>query len=85
VGVVPNKFVAPARPSTRVSEGSKYLISLKYGLHVLQFAKGANAIEGPNLKVVITVLNTIKTAVQAGELDSAIAAATAKREKPNGK
>jgi len=66
-------------------QGSKYCVVVKYGLTVLQFAKGTNAIEAPNLKGVITVLSTVKTAVQAGELDSAIAAATSKREKSNAK
>src|SRR4029079_16070945 len=66
-------------------QGSKYMVAIKYGLHSLQFGKGSNAIEAPHLKGVISVLSTVKTAVQAGELDSTIATATAKREKSNAK
>ena len=62
-------------------QGSKYVVTIKYGLHILQFAKGANAIECPSLKGVVATLNTVKQAITAGELDSAIAAVAAKREK----
>ena len=55
-------------------------MTIKYGLHALQFAKG-NAIEAPSLKGIVTVLNTVKSAVETGELDSAITAVAAKREK----
>lgn len=60
---------------------SKFLLTVRYGLTVLQFAKGTNAIEALSLKGVVTVLNTVKAAVHAGELDDAIIAATTKREK----
>ena len=63
------------------AEGSKYLVTIKYGLHTLQFSKGTNAIEAPSLKGVVAVLNTVKSAVEAGELDSAITAVAVKREK----
>ena len=59
---------------------SKFLLTIRYGLNVLKFAKG-NAIEAPSLKGIVTVLNTVKAAVEAGELDSAITAVAAKREK----
>lgn len=55
----------------------KYYVSIRYGTHTLQFGKN-NAIEAPNLKGVIAVLNTVKQAVQAGELDSVIESATSK-------
>src|SRR6185503_108368 len=38
----------------------KFLLTIRYGLTVLQFAKGTNAIEAPNLKGVVAVLNTVK-------------------------
>jgi hypothetical protein len=60
---------------------SKFLLTIRYGLNVLKFAKGTNAIEAPSLKGIVTVLNTVKSAVEAGELDSAITALAAKREK----
>jgi len=56
-------------------QGSKYLLAVRYGLTTLQFAKGTNAIEAPSLKGVVNVLTTVKQAVTAGELDSAITAA----------
>ena len=59
---------------------SKFLLTIKYGLNVLKFAKG-NAIEAASLKGIVTVLSTVKSAVEAGELDSAITAVAAKREK----
>lgn len=62
-------------------QDSKYLLAVRYGLHTLQFAKGTNAIEAPNLKGIVTVLNTVKQAAQSGELDAAIAAVTSEREK----
>ena len=47
---------------------------------VLVFKGGNNAIEcGSSLKTVITALNTIKQAVEAGELDAAIAQVVTKR------
>jgi hypothetical protein len=63
------------------ADGSKYVVSIKYGLHILQFAKGANAIEAPSLKGVVSTLQTIKQAAAVGELDAAITAIAAKREK----
>ncbi len=64
-------------------QGSRFLLVIRYGTHTLQFAKGTNAIEAPSLKGVVTVLNTVKSAAQAGELDTAITAVSAKREKKN--
>jgi hypothetical protein len=56
-----------------------FFVSIRYGVTPLTFAKGANAVEAPSLKGVVTVLSTIKTAVQNGELDAAIEAASSKR------
>jgi len=56
-----------------------FFVAIRYGMHTLQFAKGANAIEAPSLKGVVAVLTTVKTAVQAGELDAAIEAVASKR------
>ena len=55
------------------------MLTVRYGLTVLKFAKGTNAIEASNLKGILTVLNTIKAAAQAGELDAAVAAVTTKQ------
>jgi hypothetical protein len=46
-----------------------------------KFVQGANAIEAPSLKGVVSTLQTIKQAAAVGELDAAITAIAAKREK----
>jgi hypothetical protein len=53
-----------------VSENGKVCIQIKYGSRVLEFAKGKNAIEISSGEELINALTTLKTAVEAGELDS---------------
>ena len=53
-----------------VGESGKVCIQIKYGSRVLEFSKGKNAIEVSSGEDLITALNTLKTAVEAGELDS---------------
>ena len=68
------------------SSNGKMNLTVKYGLHVLKLSPKGAAIECASIKALVSTLQTVKTAVQAGELDTAIAAATAKREKkPNAK
>lgn len=59
----------------------KVMLVVRYGLHVLKLSPKGNAIEAPSLKALVSVLQTVKSAVQNGELDAAISAATPKREK----
>lgn len=53
-----------------VGENGKVCIQIKYGSRVLEFAKGKNAIEVGTADEMIDALTTLKTAVEAGELDS---------------
>jgi len=53
-----------------VGESGKVCIQIKYGSRVLEFSKGKNAIEVNSADELITALTTLKTAVEAGELDS---------------
>ena len=53
-----------------VGENGKVCIQIKYGSRVLEFAKGKNAIEVSSGEDLINALTTLKTAVEAGALDS---------------
>ena len=53
-----------------VSENGKVCVQIKYGSKILEFSKGKNAIEVSSGEELITALNTLKTAVENGELDS---------------
>ena len=53
-----------------VSENGKVCVQIKYGSKILEFSKGKNAIEVSSGEELITALNTLKTAVESGELDS---------------
>ena len=53
-----------------VSENGKVCVQIKYGSRILEFSKGKNAIEVSSGEELITALNTLKIAVESGELDS---------------
>ena len=53
-----------------VSENGKVCVQIKYGSKILEFSKGKNAIEVNSGEELITALNTLKTAVESGELDN---------------
>ena len=53
-----------------VGENGKVCIQIKYGSRVLEFSRGKNAIEVSSGEDLIAALTTLKTAVEAGELDS---------------
>ena len=53
-----------------VNENGKVCVQIKYGSKILEFSKGKNAIEVSSGEELITALNTLKTAVECGELDS---------------
>jgi len=53
-----------------VSENGKVCVQIKYGSRILEFLKGKNAIEVTSGEELIAALNTLKTAVESGELDS---------------
>ena len=55
-----------------VSDNGKLSLSVRYGTKVLELAKGKHAVEVGAEKDLVGVLDVIKTAVLAGELDAAI-------------
>ena len=58
------------------NETKKVAVQLRYGSRVIDFAKGKNAIEVSSGDDLINALTTLKTAVEAGELDSQIETAS---------
>lgn len=58
-------------------EGKTYL-QIKYGARILQLSAKANAIEVANNAAIVTTLETVKTLILAGELDTQIEAASKK-------
>ena len=60
------------------TQAGKLAISVRYGSKVLELAKGKFAVEVAHEKDLAITLDAIKTAVLAGELDSAIDAAATK-------
>lgn len=61
-----------------VSEAGKLSLSVRYGTKVLELAMGKHAVEVGAEKDLVGVLDVIKTAVLAGELDWAIETAANK-------
>jgi hypothetical protein len=59
-----------------ISESGKINLSVRYGSKTLELAKGKNAIELATGEELIAVLEKLKAAVLAGELDAQIEAAS---------
>ena len=67
-----------------VAENGKVCLQLRYGTRVIDLAKGKNSIEVGSGAELIAVLETVKRAVEAGELDAQIElASNAVRERFN--
>ena len=64
------------KPWWFVADNGKVCLSIKYGAKFLELAKGKGAVEVTSPEELINTLETIKTAVEAGELDSQIEAAS---------
>ena len=60
------------RPWWFVAANGKVCISIKYGTSVLELAKGKPSVEVDSPQDLIKALETIKQAVEAGELDGQI-------------
>jgi hypothetical protein len=58
-----------------VGENGKVCLQVKYGSRVLDFGRGKNAIEVSSADELINALTTLKSAVEAGELDSQLSLA----------
>ena len=61
-----------------ITDTGKLAITLRYGSKVIELAKGKSAVEIANEKELVPVLETLKGAVLAGELDQQIDAAANK-------
>ena len=64
------------KPWWWVSESGRVCLSVRYGSKVLELAKGKTAIEVTDAQDLIKTLETVKSAVLAGELDTQIEAAS---------
>jgi len=62
------------KPWWWASENGKMCITVRYGARTLEVIEGKNAIETENIAGVITTLEVLRTAVDAGELDGRIEA-----------
>ena len=52
------------------------MLQIRYGSRILEIAKGKNSIQIDNGEQLISVLNTVKTCTENGELDTQIEAAS---------
>jgi len=59
------------------SEQGKVCVSVRYGSWTIELAKGKPSVEVANAQDLIKTLETIKSAVEAGELDAQIETASA--------
>jgi hypothetical protein len=59
-------------------DNGRLALSIRYGAKVLELAKGKFAVEIPAEKELVTTLEIVKSAVDAGELDTAIEIAAVK-------
>ena len=64
------------RPWWFVSENGRVCFYIKYGSRTLDIAKGKSAIEVASGEDLIAAIQTVKAAVEAGELDAQIEAAS---------
>ncbi len=60
------------RPWWFVASDGKVCLNVRYGAKVIEFAKGKTAIEVASANELIKALEIIKSAVEAGELDTQI-------------
>jgi len=60
-----------------VADNGKVCLQVRYGTRVIELAKGKNSVEVGRGEELQAVLKTVKTAVEAGELDAQIDAASA--------
>ena len=60
-----------------VAENGKVCLQVRYGTRVIELANGKNSVEVGSGEELLAVLKAVKTAVEAGELDAQIDAASA--------
>ena len=66
------------KPWWFTSDSGRLCLSVRYGVRVLELAKGKYAVEVGAEKDLVATLDVIKAAVVAGELDAAMEAASTK-------
>lgn len=66
------------RPWWFPTDSGKIALSIRYGARVIEIAKGKSAIEVASGDELIQALSVVRKAVEAGELDSQIEAASTK-------
>jgi len=54
------------------NDAGKVCVSVKYGTKVIELAKGKHSVEVENSQALVKALETIKSAVEQGELDAQI-------------
>lgn len=64
------------RPWWWISESGKVCVSVRYGSKVLELSKGKSAVEVASPEDLIKTLETVRSAVEAGDLDAQIEAAS---------
>lgn len=60
------------------ADNGKLIVNVRYGTRVIELAKGKTAVEVASAADLVPTLELIKKAVEAGELDTQIAAASEK-------
>ena len=60
------------KPWWFVSEDGKVCVSIRYGSKTIELAKGKSSVEVASAEDLVKALESIKTAVEAGELDAQI-------------
>lgn len=65
------------KPWWFTNEAGKTCVAIKYGNKVIEIAKGKTAIEVANTEELLQVLEQVRQAIDAGELDNQIDAASA--------
>lgn len=58
------------------NDAGKVCVSVKYGTKVIELAKGKHSVEVENAQALVKALETIKSAVEQGELDAQIESAS---------
>ena len=58
------------------NEQGKVCVAIKYGSRLIELAKGKHSVECENVEGLVKALTAIKSAVEAGELDTQIATAS---------
>lgn len=64
------------RPMWFISSNGKKVLQLRYGSKVIELMKGKNAIEVNDDKSLLEVLQTVRNAIECGELDVQIGTAS---------